>query len=365
MRSAEVSPDIENVVGQFVKALKRRVDAAAQATGDRSVVLSVHDHMERITLAVVFSVMYRKENVIDFDADEDSWIKEFAQAETSMMNPYVKLTWALPFLAPLFTWLFQFTVFGRSVQRVVTYIKQAADVRQVAQARKQAKLADQGPRLKRQLIDGFIDMLIEKRITMRQYIGTAYFMLIAGYDTSANTATSLLWQLAHNMDIQHKLRKALKTDGMDADYVVWCIMETIRWHPAVPLGTGRILTEDVTTNDGLLIPKGSYVTPSTYSIHHDDSVWPDADRFMPERWRDQSNFHPAAFMGFGLGPRNCVGSKMAVHELKLMIQAIIMRYKVAPCEETIEQYDFISPGLIFTIPAKPVKLRFTPVDTDD
>lgn len=202
---------------------------------------------------------------------------------------------------------------------------------------------------------------MDGKINREQFISSANFLLMAGFETTAATASCMLWHLARDPNIQTKLRQAIIEEGIDADYVAWCIMETIRWHPPVPLGVGRILGADITTNDGLLIPKGTFVMPSIYSIHHDESMWPEHDRYLPERWQGQSKFHPAAFMGFGLGPRNCVGGKLAIHELKLILKAILTRYKVEVCEATPEKYGFASPGLIFTIPDAPVKLEFKPV----
>lgn len=375
MRSDDVSLDIEHIIDQFIQAIERKLDKAEQATNKRSIILNAHNYAQRITLGIIFLVTYRKENMVDFDAIDDTWTKNFHDRELMILHPLLKLSISFPFVRPIAAWLFQFTDMGAMHLRITDYIHQSVDSHRAAREefnkmqrrmsaatgakeRPFSELKSQ-PGFKRRLIDGFIDALMDKKITYEQLIGSAHFLLLAGFETTAATVTCLLWHLARNTEIQSKLRQTIIEEGTDADYVFWCIMETIRWHPAVPLGVGRVLGEDVTTNEGLLIPKGTFMMPSIYSIHHDESIWPEHEKFLPERWRYSSTFHPAAFMGFGLGPRNCVGGKLAIHEIKLMIKAILTRYKVEVCDETVKSYTFKSPGLVYTIPDEKVLLQFT------
>lgn len=370
MRSDEVSSDIEQVIEQFILALERKLDQAERLTGKREVILNAHNYAQRVTLAVIFLVMYKKENIIDFDAIEDNWTETFERAELSVLHPIVKLALALPFLLPYVIWIMRFHPFGQLSLRITEYINQADDLHQAAKERYDKIHGAKGvpfresknqPGFKRRLIDGFIDALKEGKINKEQFVGSANFLLMAAFETTAVAVTCLLWQLAQHPDVQSKLRDTIITEGIDGDFVVWCIMESIRCHPPAPLGTGRVIGEDITTNDGLFIPKGTFVMASIYSIHHDEDIWPEHDKFLPERWRYSSKFHPAAFMGFGLGPRNCVGGKMAMHEIKLILKAILIRYQVSKCEQTPDQYNFTSPGMIYSVPDEPVKLQFTPL----
>ena len=141
-------------------------------------------------------------------------------------------------------------------------------------------------------------------------------------------------------------------------------MEQPHLGTAVPLGVGRILGEDVTVN-GLFLPKGCFVMPSTYSIHHDPNIWPEPELFKPERWRDPSGYHPAAFMGFGLGPRNCVGGKLAVHEIKLVARLLLTKYRIEKCSETPDEYAFTAPGMVYTNLDRPVKVKLVTLTASD
>ena len=62
------------------------------------------------------------------------------------------------------------------------------------------------------------------------------------------------------------------------------------------------------------------------------------DRWSPE---NKSNMNPYAFMPFGMGPRNCVGMRFAMEEIKLTLCTIIKQFRFFPVEETPVGENFI------------------------
>lgn len=372
VRSDEVSADIKAIIMQLEESLRRKLDRAEAETGEKSILLNVDDVSHRFALAVIFLITYKRDNIIDFDSQLDQWVEAIKRGARNINNPVVSLSMMFPFLRPFCNFLVQFHEVGKLQVKIIDYIAEATDINRVAREqhariqrrislatgakeREFSHLIRQG-NFKRRLVDTIIDAFIEKKIGYDDFIGSTLFLLLAGFETTADTISCLIWQLAHHPDIQEELRSCITEQGIDADYVIWCIMETVRWHPAVPLGTGRILSEDIKVN-GTFLPKGSFVQPSTHSIHHDSSIWPDADQFRPDRWRHSSDFHPAAFMGFGLGPRNCIGGKLAIHEIKMVMQMLLSKYRIEKCAQTSESYDFSSPGLVYTILDQPIVVR--------
>jgi cytochrome P450 len=92
------------------------------------------------------------------------------------------------------------------------------------------------------------------------------------------------------------------------------------------------------TIQGHLIPKGTQVGVSIYSIHHNPKYFPDPFKFRPERWLqgDQSSTHEGvplkteamhnAFAPFSSGPRGCAGKAMAYTEASLVVSKLLMRF---------------------------------------
>lgn len=378
VRSDEVASDIKSVLEKLNETLGRRMCKAEQETGKRAFIMDVHQTFQRYTLAVIFLITYKRDNIIDFDAEHDEWVDTIEAGARSITNVLVLASIMFPFLRNLLSFLTQFHPTGQIKLRIIDYITEATDINRVAReqhSRLQKRLSSttglpersfsqlkcQG-NFRRRLVDTIIDSFIEKKIGYDEFIGSTLFLLLAGFETTSDTITCLVWHLARNPEIQERLRKSITEEGIDSDYMIWCIQETIRWHPAVPLGTGRVLGEDVTVN-GLFLAKGTFVMPSTHSIHHDSSIWPEANEFKPDRWSQAASFHPAAFMGFGLGPRNCVGGKLAIHEIKLVMQLLLTNYRIEKCPETSEEYDFSSPGLVYTLLDQPIVVRLVALES--
>ncbi len=63
------------------------------------------------------------------------------------------------------------------------------------------------------------------------------------------------------------------------------------------------------------VPKGTVVHVGLYTMHRDQRWWKDAEAFKPERWvGDETGGDKSgglAYMPFGLGPRKCIGYKLA------------------------------------------------------
>ncbi|XP_045033223.1 cytochrome P450 4c3-like [Daphnia magna] len=183
----------------------------------------------------------------------------------------------------------------------------------------------------------------------------------AGYDTTSAAMVWLLYLIAkhpkHQQLIVDELdsvfggdqdRPCTTQDISELKYLECCIKETMRLYPSVPF-VMRSLTEDVEIG-GYTIPAGVTVVPSFYAIHHNPCVYPDPEAFKPERFFPENSIgrHPYAFIPFSAGPRNCIGQKYAMLELKVVFANMLRRVEFSVSDQVISD----APDLGFVLKPK-------------
>ena len=113
------------------------------------------------------------------------------------------------------------------------------------------------------------------------------------------------------------------------------IDETMRMYPAA-LRTERTTSSDYEHN-GLKFRKGEIVNVLIYALHHDEQLYPEPHKFIPERFSEANKKQRPneAFIPFGAGPRSCVAQRFALLEIKLLLASILSKYKFEQCSKTI------------------------------
>jgi cytochrome P450 len=171
--------------------------------------------------------------------------------------------------------------------------------------------------------------------SLRDQILTVFF---AGHETTATSLSWIHYLLDRNPDARRKLRAEVDTvlggrapTNADLDRLIYTeqvINEALRLYSPIH-SLSRVALEDDTIG-GYHIPAGATIYVSLYATHRLPSLWPDPDRFDPERFTpDNVQRRPRfAFIPFAAGHRNCVGASTAVVELKLAVAMIAQRYEL-------------------------------------
>jgi cytochrome P450 len=158
-------------------------------------------------------------------------------------------------------------------------------------------------------------------------------LLVAGHET---TATSLAWaieRLARHPQKLERLR-AEATDGDSDAYLTATIQETLRLRPVISIVIRR-LTEPVEIA-GYELPAGVSVTPCVYLVHRNLEVYPEPDRFLPERFLDNP---PGTYtwIPFGGGVRRCLGASFAQFEMAVVLRELVKRREIRPADPRPER----------------------------
>ena len=66
-----------------------------------------------------------------------------------------------------------------------------------------------------------------------------------------------------------------------------------------------------------------------FGFHRDPEYFPNPLKFDPERFNEENrrNIDPDTYLPFGIGPRNCIGSRFALMELKAIIYYLTLNFK--------------------------------------
>ncbi|XP_071576723.1 cytochrome P450 4C1-like isoform X2 [Temnothorax nylanderi] len=194
--------------------------------------------------------------------------------------------------------------------------------------------------------------------------------LFGGHDTTAMGLCFIFALLAEHKDIQDRVRNEVNTALQkneekftmkllqDLPYLERCIKEALRLYPSV-FFISRIPGEDVKLQS-YLVPAGTLLHLNIHAVHRDPNFWSnpevfDPDRFLPEKIR---NRHPYSYLPFSGGPRNCIGQRFAMLEMKVMVASLIHSFYVEPIDYLKNLR--MQPDMVLR-PAHPLRVKFIPI----
>jgi cytochrome P450 len=151
-------------------------------------------------------------------------------------------------------------------------------------------------------------------------------LLLAGHETTATALSWTLERLSRHPDVLDRLTAEVRA-GADDEYLDAVIKESLRLRPVVP-AVARYLTEPTALGDRVL-PAGVHITPSIYLTHRNPAIYPEPERFRPDRFLER----PAGtyeWIPFGGGTRRCLGASFALFEMRIVLAEVLRRFDLAP-----------------------------------
>lgn len=320
----------ERIAG-YAKAM---IDVAAR-TSDRWVdgaTLDVDAEMMRLTLGIVGKTL--------FDSDVDALTKDVGQAMTDVMNSF---------------WL-RMVPFADAIERLpIPSLRRAREGRATLDriiygliAERRRSPGDRGDLLSMLLLAQ--DEEDQGRgMSDQQVRDEAITLFLAGHETTANALAWTWYLISQSPEVEAKLhaeidrvlqgRLPTAADVPALGYVERVVTESMRLYPPAWL-IGRRAIEDYRIDD-YPVPSGAIVLTSPYITQRNARLFPQPERFDPDRWTPEfkAALPPFAYFPFGGGTRKCIGEGFAWMELVLVVATLARdwRLRLVPGHPVVPQ----------------------------
>jgi retinoid hydroxylase len=165
-----------------------------------------------------------------------------------------------------------------------------------------------------------------------EVIAQAMLLLFAGHETTTSMLTFLCLELARDakvrqqaIDEQRSLGEGLHREQLEQmPYLDRILMEVERLHTPVPGGfRGVVKAFDIA---GYHVPTGWLAVYSNLITHRMENLYPEPERFDPDRFVEGAP-RPFSLLGFGGGPRVCIGLAFARMEMKIFASLLLRHYR--------------------------------------
>uniref|UniRef100_A0A8D2JRQ1 Cytochrome P450 3A n=1 Tax=Sciurus vulgaris TaxID=55149 RepID=A0A8D2JRQ1_SCIVU len=301
-------------------------------------------------------------NIDSLNNPQDPFVEKVKKLlKFDFFDPLLFSVALFPFLTPIFEAL-SISVFPKDV---TNFLKKA--VSRMKESRLQEKQKHRVDFLQLMInSQNSKDVNSHKALTDLELVAQSVIFIFAGYETTSSALSFLMYELATNPDVQTKLQqeidKALPNKApatydtlVQMEYVDMVVNEMLRLYP-IAGRLERVCKKDVEIN-GVFIPKGTVVMVPSFILQRDPQYWPEPEAFRPERFskKNKDNIDPYVYMPFGSGPRNCIGMRFALMNMKLALVKVMQNFSFQPCQETQIPLKFGKQGLLQ--PERPIVLK--------
>ncbi|KAM3319865.1 cytochrome 71AU50 [Capsicum chacoense] len=183
-----------------------------------------------------------------------------------------------------------------------------------------------------------------------------FTMIVAAIDTSGTTIDWIITELLRHPHVMKKLQNELEqvvglermvkeSDLENLKYLEMVVKEGMRLHSVVPLSQREAMEDCVV--DGFPIRKGSRVIINNYAIQRDPNVWPEPEKFFPERFAGSSidvrgrNFQ---LLPFSAGRRSCPAVQLGIVVIRLVVAQLVHCFDwelpndMQPCDLDLDEH---------------------------
>lgn len=198
--------------------------------------------------------------------------------------------------------------------------------------------------LKNQLIPApLLDILINEykrnAMPLEQVRDELKTIIFAGFDTVASGLTWTIYFQSLYPEVGNKILDEISNIKNEDDlfsklneniYTQSVIKETLRIYPPAWAFYRYVLKDDLINN--INFPAKSFIMISAYLIHRNKKYWNEPEKFKPERFINEE-INQFAYLPFGQGPHICIGNKLAMVEIQMILSYLLKRFKFIPAKK--------------------------------
>ncbi|KAL9114770.1 MAG: hypothetical protein Q9227_001449 [Pyrenula ochraceoflavens] len=189
-------------------------------------------------------------------------------------------------------------------------------------------------------------------------------LIFAGTDSTGMNLATICWMLSRDTKRRRQLKQEILAKASpDADlqslpYLRGVIKEGLRMSLANPSRMPRVVPKGGWAFKGNVLPAGTAVACAPYEMHFNPAVFPDPEKFRPERWDDPSENMMRDHIPFGLGSRQCIARNLASAELYLAVKRIVEEDVLEGSEAQVDRIEILE-WFNSKVKSEKIELRWT------
>uniref|UniRef100_A0A182T2Q0 Cytochrome P450 n=1 Tax=Anopheles maculatus TaxID=74869 RepID=A0A182T2Q0_9DIPT len=228
-------------------------------------------------------------------------------------------------------------------------------------------------------LDHLISLRSKKQLSTLDMAAHGVTFFIDGFETSSLAMSFTLYELARNPDCQTTLRAELMAarneDGtidydslLELPYLDQVLYEALRiWPPAAFLSKVCTIPTELEVSEGktVHVERGIPVMLPIWAIHRDAANFEEPERFNPDRFAPANGGtkvyrEKGCFIPFGDGPRQCLGMRFALMQVKRGLFEVITKYELSINSKT-KQPLVLDPKTFIVCPLGGIWLDYKPI----
>ena len=205
------------------------------------------------------------------------------------------------------------------------------------------------------------------RLSAHEITGMLIGTIFAGHHTTAGTAAWTLLELAKRPEHLNRVLKELDQHfGVDGEVTFQSlreipilenvIKEVLRLHPPLIFLIRKVMKDFYFK--GYTVKAGKYVCASPRVSHRIAEIFPEPEKFDPDRYLEdrQEDAQPFSWIAFGGGKHKCTGNAFAMLQLKAIFSILLRRYTFELIDEKDHYQDDFTQMVVQ--PLSPCRVRY-------